>query len=491
MEKIHGFSNILQFSLFYTDIFIHLILLGLTISFIYYNIAMRKLKNILLLLSILLITVAFNFQHNPPSNWYQQFVPNLNNQALSDIIFLDSFTGFAITGNQTPNDTNYILRTTNGGDNWNIIHRAYRDFFRIKFINSNTGFVCGGFNVSAGTLLKTTNQGDNWVNLNTPGSTWYDDMSVLSEDTIWLVQKSSLDGGVFRTTNGGLNWTQQFNAGSQNPDKIYMFNARIGFISEYSFPPTNDDFRKTTNGGLNWFNVSNDGFQHMYFIDSLTGWKSTGDADSSMKKTTDGGLTWTKQPLLPSSGTVISVISRFTVLNKDTLFGAGGVISYGTNGYRGVIYRTTNGGSNWTYQIPDTSIHITNYTFIQFINKRQGWAYQVSQGGIHTTNGGDTTWLTNVKQISSEIPKDFKLYQNYPNPFNPSTIINYQLTINSFVMLKVFDISGKEVSALVNKKQSAGSYSVEFNGAGLSSGIYFYSLQTEDFKETKKMIFLK
>ena len=302
---------------------------------------------------------------------------------------------------------------------------------------------------------------------------------------------NGLTGGVFRTTNGGLNWTQQFNAGSQNPDKIYMFNARIGFISEYSFPPTNDDFRKTTNGGLNWFNVSNDGFQHMYFIDSLTGWKSTGDADSSMKKTTDGGLTWTKQPLLPSSGTVISVISRFTVLNKDTLFGAGGVISYGTNGYRGVIYRTTNGGSNWTYQIPDTSIHITNYTFIQFINKRQGWAYQVSQGGIHTTNGGDTTWLTNVKQISSEIQKDFKLYQNYPNPFNPSTIINYQLTINSFVMLKVFDISGKEVSALVNKKQSAGSYSAEFNGAGLSSGIYFYSLQTEDFKETKKMIFLK
>ncbi len=443
---------------------------------------MRKIKQIIFLSVIFIITVAFNFQHNPPSNWHQQFV-NLNGASIRDITFTDSLTGYMVTSIGGSNS--YIFKTINGGDNWVTKYLHTQPFVRVQFINSSTGFT-NVFNK----IFKTTNAGENWSIIDLPGI-FGDDMFVLNEDTIWLAMSESLTGGVFRTTNGGLNWTQQLSAGSQNPDKIYMFNARIGFISEYSFPPTNDSFRKTTNGGLNWFNVSNDGFQYMYFLDSLTGWKSTGDADSSMKKTTDGGLTWTKQPLLPSSGTVISVISRFTVLNKDTLFGVGGFMSFGSNGYRGILYRTTNGGSNWSYQIPDTSIHITSYGFIQFVNKRIGWAYHVLQGGIHTTNGGDTTWLTNVKQISSEIPKDFKLYQNYPNPFNPLTQINYELQITNYVTIKVYDLNGKEITTLHSGKQAAGSYSVEFNASNFSTGIYFYSIQTESFKETKKMILLK
>ncbi len=73
----------------------------------------------------------------------------------------------------------------------------------------------------------------------------------------------------------------------------------------------------------------------------------------------------------------------------------------------------------------------------------------------------------------------FSLAQNYPNPFNPSTIINYHLTINNFVTLKVYDISGKEVAALVNGMQEAGMHSVTFNSAdyGLTSGVYLYELK--------------
>ncbi|MBX7046214.1 MAG: T9SS type A sorting domain-containing protein [Ignavibacteria bacterium] len=88
---------------------------------------------------------------------------------------------------------------------------------------------------------------------------------------------------------------------------------------------------------------------------------------------------------------------------------------------------------------------------------------------------------------------EYILTQNYPNPFNPSTVIRYQLSVAGFTTLKVFDLLGKEVVSLVNEKQSAGSYAVDFNSAeyNLPSGIYFYTLSAGEFKETRKMILIK
>ena len=71
------------------------------------------------------------------------------------------------------------------------------------------------------------------------------------------------------------------------------------------------------------------------------------------------------------------------------------------------------------------------------------------------------------------------MHQNYPNPFNPRTIINYELGIRNFVELKVYDIAGREVATLVNEIMPAGKHAVEFNANGLSSGIYFYSLNVD------------
>ena len=95
----------------------------------------------------------------------------------------------------------------------------------------------------------------------------------------------------------------------------------------------------------------------------------------------------------------------------------------------------------------------------------------------------------NIK-YSSKL-SEFKLEQNYPNPFNPITVINYQLSINSKITLKVFDILGKEIFLLVNEEKSMGNYKVEFDGSSLSSGIYFLQLRAGDFTEMKKMILLK
>jgi len=97
-----------------------------------------------------------------------------------------------------------------------------------------------------------------------------------------------------------------------------------------------------------------------------------------------------------------------------------------------------------------------------------------------------------VSDVEDEIqPLTFQLKQNYPNPFNPSTKINYQISQNDFVSLKVYNILGNEVTTLVNENKPAGSYEVNFDASLLSSGTYFYKLQAGSFVETKKMILLK
>ena len=104
-----------------------------------------------------------------------------------------------------------------------------------------------------------------------------------------------------------------------------------------------------------------------------------------------------------------------------------------------------------------------------------------------------------IKEISNEVPKEYKLEQNYPNPFNSNTIIRFQVGNSSPyplqrgtpVMLKVYDLAGREVAVLVNEYLQAGTYEVRFDAGDLPSGIYFYRMETEEFKETRKLVLLK
>jgi len=95
--------------------------------------------------------------------------------------------------------------------------------------------------------------------------------------------------------------------------------------------------------------------------------------------------------------------------------------------------------------------------------------------------------------VTIKINKNFtnKLQQNHPNPFNPSTVITYELGDKNFVTLKVYNTIGQEIATLVNKEQSAGTYEVQFNAEDLPSGVYFYSLTTDNFVSIKKMILIR
>jgi hypothetical protein len=90
-----------------------------------------------------------------------------------------------------------------------------------------------------------------------------------------------------------------------------------------------------------------------------------------------------------------------------------------------------------------------------------------------------------------EMPKDLALQQNYPNPFNPATVIKYELSVPRSVTLIVYDMLGREVAVLVNGEKPAGTYSVTWNAANLTSGVYFYKLTAGNFTQTKQMLLLK
>jgi len=133
--------------------------------------------------------------------------------------------------------------------------------------------------------------------------------------------------------------------------------------------------------------------------------------------------------------------------------------------------------------------------------------------GVSTTVNGDTVYVimfgsktgmysiqrfvgpkagTSVNQESSLIPDNYSLSQNYPNPFNPTTKINFALKTASDINLRVYDVLGKEVATLATGHYAAGSYSVEFTGNNLSSGMYFYTLTAANgFHQTQKMILMK
>ncbi len=450
-------------------------------------------KILLTFFAFCLFTFAFIMPLNPVDNWYQQFLPNLNGRSISDIFFLDSLTGWAVTPFRFQNDTTFVMKTTNSGDNWFIQFAGYGQFVgrnKIIFLNNNTGFTCGNDHFTGSTkITKTTDSGNSWFSISDPTTATYEDMAVLNENTIWLVSSSSLTGGVFFTSTGGANWVQQYSAGSQNPEKIYMFNERIGFISDNS---GSSSIRKTTNGGLNWnLNVSGQWYFDITFADSLTGWYS---AASNIYKTTNGGNNWVLQNV-PSGPDLLNLgINELALLNKDTLWAAGNAVFYPNSQVRAILLRTTNGGVNWQYQVPDTAINNFLYYFIQFSDKNHGWAYTTLRG-IHTTTGGDPIWITALEQTSTEVPKGFKLFQNYPNPFNPNTKIKFQLLKHSNAEITIYDITGRRIQKLLNDELIAGEYEIDFNAAGLSSGTYFYKLTVttgkEVFTQTKKMLMIK
>jgi hypothetical protein len=207
-------------------------------------------------------------------------------------------------------------------------------------------------------------------------------------------------------------------------------------------------------------------------------------------------ITWTAAPDVPTSYTGLSrpggtAYGNYFFIVCGERGGIGGyydtthVLNIATNTWVGIINNVIFPRSNiWG--------HVTNRcisdTLSLFLPGGYGGA-GVATDLFHITRGGTPVGVINPPV--SGIPERFELSQNYPNPFNPRTTISFSLPKMSFVTLKVYDITGREVRTLINEIRGAGRWEVVFDAGDLASGVYFYTLKAEGFEKTNKMMLVK
>jgi len=443
---------------------------------------MKKFTIFNLALTILLI-VQFIFIIEQCSAQWIKYTNPPPGATVNDIVFFDANTGLMAFNDPA------LYRTTDGGNNWTLLlnMRIY-DFQKIDSI---TAYGVGKPNLADFKIYRTFNKGLNWDSVAITGNA-YAGLSFINKDTGWL---SGFDGGnyrVFKTTNGGV--SVQTLPVIFGQGKIFFLKNKING-EYYGWCEHGYQMYRTTNSGNNWFQVGNaaDALNQLTFINENTGWATNGL--TSIYKTTNGGVKWDTINMPTFNYTVLNFINRFFVIGNDTLYGDNGTRDFGGGRFKGIIWKSTNGGVNWGFQQPDTSYIYGRYNGIYFIDSITGYTSR-----LKTTNGGGPVIMSLITSGNIGIPKSFILKQNYPNPFNSQTSIEFSIKKLSYVTFKIYDITGKEVISIFNNLQmSAGSYKtiLDFSRVNLSSGVYFCKLVANDnsgsqiFVETKKMVYSK
>ncbi|MGV8016956.1 MAG: YCF48-related protein [Ignavibacteria bacterium] len=381
---------------------------------------------------------------------------------LGGISFLNEKTGFVC-------GSGVILKTTNGGQNWINVNslNLLKPFTKIQALDENVVYCAGMFK----TIIKSTNGGLNWIILrNGPSGTGFSLFALyfINTSTGWIGGQDNTPY-IFKTTNGGETFdsipTENLN---QRVQDFYFIDASTGLGCNNV-----GKVRKTTNGGYNWNNVNIPigtylpNFQNFSFINNSTGYTCT--YVKQVFKTTDFGDNWDSLSYIPNTYPSIHHIC-FSSESKGWAVGSG---------YD--VFHTTNGGMNWFTQGG------WNANGILFLNDTVGYKAGNSGGIYKTTNGGYATYIANHETLM----QSFSLQNAYPNPFNSSTRIEYQLSKPGLVTIKICDINGREIETLVNEVKRAGYYSTYFNGASLSTGVYFYRMQSGDFIQAKRMLIIK
>lgn len=428
------------------------------------SIIINILNKIIFYVSIVVIMVGFNFQDRQ-TGWFVQYTPS-GGRTISDIKFLDTLNGVAITDRGTNADTSYILKTTNGGINWNIIYGFYGGALSLSIPDSSIWYISGAkTGTGEGRVLKTTNKGVNWFEAYASSGPPFERCFFVNRDTGWITSSAPTFGGIWRTTDGGASWQMQ--AGGIIT-AVFFIDNNTGWYSQGNGSGT---LFKTTNTGNNWVNIKyfpNNGLEDVFFKNLDTGWITGGGLGTGIGKTTDGGFNWIAQqnPGNTSGGKLFfnnkrgwlgqSLSQIFVCLNEE----------------------------NWgTQNMPTWS----NYTVI-FFDTLAGWAG--TSKIVHTNDGGGP--ISKITNNNEQIAKDFILYQNYPNPFNSVSSIKYKVSRSADIKLILYSIDGKEITILLNKRQVSGDYDIKFYGSNLSSGVYFYTLFVEGVRvDTKKLVLIK
>lgn len=432
-----------------------------------------------LLINILLFAALFQ-TYSQNSGWIRQNSHSLNSSA-SCIYFINENTGWlSASGYFESLSKGAFLKTTDGGNNWvTILNDNQTSYPSFCFVNSLTGWLVGNsyYDITPGGwgyrfIYKTTDGGLNWViNHSDSTTTGFGKVFFLNQNTGWITARSL----IFKTTNAGIHWDSTTITGTSYLTDVQFLDANYG----WSTGGYVGRLYNSLNGGFSW-NIVIDLNQNIplwsiRFVNNVTGWVT--GSFGRMFKTTSAGIEWDSLNIFTNQN-----LTQIYFLNPQT--------GYLTSGLypdpNGVIYKSINGGLNWTQQY---STGFTNLGSIFFVNENIGWAGGIKEDTcliLKTTSGG-----IGIHEISTLVPDAFILSQNYPNPFNPSTSIKFAIPKAIDIVLIIYNALGQAVSTLVNEHLNPGTYSVEWNSSNFPSGVYFYKITGGNYSETKKMVLVK
>lgn len=463
---------------------------------------MRKTK---LFLSALLIVIMAALATNSYAQW--TFVGFVTGGGTYPSISVYSPTVLFVGGG--PNGVPMVARSTNGGAAFTIVPTAgiNLEFYCIWGGNETTvyagdGGVSGGAGGNAH-VYKTTNLGVNWsIILSTGGTAGFINSIVFQKNNplIGFVESDPPSGAgqaywVQKTTDGGLTWTLQSppppgitNYASSQNGMYVIDNQFWGHGCSYALAAAGaSKMWGTSNGGTSYFNATfpigtTSGFTSgiAFSSDKLRGFAGTSGSLPNVGKTVNGGTTWTSF----SIGTGVT-----GYFNCKWIYGTEIVYIAGQVGASGVIKRSSDGGTTWTQMTTNGIVGITHMDYYKdpATNAIDMFAVATDGSVIHYLDNS----LVGINPNNNSVPTAFKLEQNYPNPFNPTTTINYSIPKNGNVSLKIYDMLGHEVINVVNGYQVAGNYTETINASELPSGVYFYTLTSGDFTDSKKMTLVK
>lgn len=225
--------------------------------------------------------------------------------------------------------------------------------------------------------------------------------------------------------------------------------------------------------------------------------------DIYMKKSTDGGINWDNFPIIVNQNQTGKQWMPWVAYNHGIL----ACIYYDgrTSGsYSTYVSYSLNEGNNWIDQrVSSSNFNLNPVSGLTIGNDYLGITIDDFNNIIYPVWSDDRIFIGDLLykawcapfSITNNSNMDINikniLYQNNPNPFNPKTIIKYYIQNTSFVSIKIYDILGKEIQSLVNKIQNSGIHEISFDGSNLSSGIYYYSIISNNYKDTKKMLLIK
>jgi photosystem II stability/assembly factor-like uncharacterized protein len=307
----------------------------------------------------------------------------------------------------------------------------------------------------------TTNGGTNWE-IRTSGSGTIFSLSFYTNIGLTVGNNPSV---IDKSTDSGNNWTPVTPPTSAPLKGCWLSTINYGWVCG-----DNGTIWKTVDACANWTDqslASTYNFEEIRFFGLAAGYVV--GSNGAFLKSTNGGTNWFEIPT-GVTGTIYDIF----LYNSLT----GWIV-----GDNGTIIRTVDGGANWVAQVSPVT---NSLRAIYMTSSLTG--YIVGNDGLilKTTNGGDPIGI-----IPNSHPVKYELKQNYPNPFNPATKIEYSILKAANVNLSVYDLNGKLVKILIDEMHSVGSYEIDFDGSGLSSGMYFYKLDTDGFVQTRKMVLLK